>query len=261
MPRLSCDVQSSLASSWPVSASTVAFQRCALRGVVDDELPGLPQTVCGRLPAQTHRDRRGRDPRRRHDGCPCRAAFAADHLRIRRLGEVEPVRGCLDRLGRGKARAAGWCAERDEAAAGEDHTPVGSDVDGHVRAEDLQAFHALVEVDVSDAAVRAAVLARDGDVGDVGARDAELVGVLVEVAERDVERLGGACAGHPGHRARHECECQECGDENESPSRRRNRHCGFSPPWFRADQLALGELPQTAADDAISRARQHNSGT
>ena len=76
----------------------------------------------------------------------------------------------------------------------------------------------------------------------------------VEVAEREVERLCGICAGHPGHRARHECECQECDDENESPSRRRYSHCGFSPPWSRADQLALGELPQTAADDDISGA-------
>ena len=207
------------------------------------------------------RDRRARDPGRRHDRRPCRAAFAADHLRIRRLGEVEPVRGCLDRLGRGKARAAGRCAERDEAAAGEDHAPVGGDVDGYVRAEDLEAVHALVQVDVRDAVVRAAVLARDGDVGDVGARDAELVGVLVEVAERDVERIGGGgCATHPRHRARHEYECHECGDENESPSRRRNRHLRFLPPWSRADRAHARENCRRPPRTISYPPRQHNSG-
>ena len=194
VPRLSCDVQSSWRAARPSrrrrSRSRGAPPRSrrsrAARPSADRPRSAASPAAAGigalEIPAgETTVARAG----------PPSLLITADSLGSARSS---PSAAALTASVGGKARAAGRCAERDEAAAGEDHTPVGGDVDGHVRAEDLQAFHALVEVDVSDAVVRAAVLARDGEVGDVGARDAEVVGVLVEVAERDVERVAAAVA-------------------------------------------------------------------
>ncbi len=154
--------------------------------VVDRELPGEAQAVLGRLPAQACRDRLVGDAAVGDDRLPGGAAALAHDAQAGRLLELEALGRRLDgpdgvdlRVGRGLRLQVGHEARPDE-----DDPAVGGHADGHVSFEDLEIPVPLVEVDVGDAVVAAPVGARDGEVGHVGASDAELRCVLLDVADR-----------------------------------------------------------------------------
>jgi hypothetical protein len=173
--------------------------------VVDRDLPGEPQAVLGRLPAELGRDRLVGDAAPRDDGL---VAAAAQDAEPGRLGEVELVRGSLDRLGGGQLGVAGGVGQAgDERPGCEEHAPVARDADRRVATEDLEAPEALVQVDVRRAARPAGHDAGHEEITDVGGSDAELVRVLAHVLESDGHRIRRRLAGIGcGHCARHERE-------------------------------------------------------
>ena len=200
----SFDVQSSASSSLAVSASTNAFQssspdaesmtidQAARRPLPVGCQPSLSVIGFSEIPpAETTVARDG--PLAwlitcRSVGVPsCSAAAAASTASV---GSTRDGAG-------GRVRQPA-----DEAPAGEDDAPVGRDADGHMPAEDLAILEALVQIDVGDAAGGAPVPAGDGEVGDVGACDAERSGLLVEIALRDLARIRGRGGPSPDRRQR-----------------------------------------------------------
>ena len=105
-------------------------------------------------------------------------------------GGLNGVCGVENGFGRsGRAQTAHECAGR------EDDPPVGRDVDGRVGIEDLEALEPLVQIHVGNAAVAALHDARCVEVGQVGARDAEVGRMRVDVGERGIERIAGGRVG------------------------------------------------------------------
>ena len=192
--------------------------------VVDRDLPREPKPVRGRLPAQASRDGPFGDAPVGDHRLLGRAVALAENAQVRRVVEVETLGRRLDSLRRPEilvARGARGEAV-DEAPGGEDDLAVAADVDRDVASEDLEAPEALVQVHVCHAARRAPVAARDGEVGDVGARYAEIGRICRDVVERDRQRihpwLGLAGPVRRRHGARHEHERHEGGDEDRKRS-------------------------------------------
>ena len=188
------------------------------RRMVDHELPGLPQTAARGLPAQAKRDRRVGDPTVRNDGL---GPAAADHVQVGRPAELELFGCSLHRLGRLQVGRAGRCGAqlRDEATSRKDDAAVEGDIHGHVSPEHLEALVVLVEVDVCDSVVGAAIPARHDQVLDICACDAELRRVLVDVRQSDVE-----CVDVALRRQRARCGGEEQGDERQARPQGLVRH-------------------------------------
>ena len=158
-------------------------------GVVDRHLPRQAQAVLRRRVAELGRDRLGRDPARGEHRV-ARGAWSAARAGPPGASRSSPsaaastastASSCaLDGAARGQAH---------EVAAGEDRRGCRvRDVDRRVALEDLQVLVDLPDVDVRDAVVRAAVLVRHGEVGDVRGRHAELAGVVDGVLQRHLTR-------------------------------------------------------------------------
>ena len=211
--------------------------------MVDHELPRFPQTAARGLPAQAKRDRRVGDPTVRNDGL---GPAAADHVQVGRPAELE-LFGCgLDRLGRLQVGGARRCAAqfRDEATSRKDDTAVEGDIHGHVSPEHLEALVVLVEVDVGDSVVGAAIPARHDQVLDICACDAELRRVLVDVRQSDVE-----CVDVALRRQRARCGGEEQGDEHQARPQGLVRH--VLPPRSSATAppaVGLLSTPRRPAD-------------
>ena len=180
--------------------------------VVDRHVPRELDPAAARLVAEPHRDRSYRDPAVRHDGL---ARGLAQHAQVTRLAETELLRRCVH--GRNRVQPGALGAARDaahKAAAREDHAAVRGDVHRRVGAEHLEPAVALVDADVRDAVVRAAVTAHHRQLGHVGARRAEFARVVADVFERDVARIRGADLSGRPRRAkcyRGDRPCDRCG--------------------------------------------------
>jgi hypothetical protein len=144
-------------------------------GLVDRDLPGEPEAVVGRLPAQLGRNRRAGDTAAGDDRLR-RSGSAAQDAQSGGLLQIESVRSRRDGSERTEVGHAGGPGVKvlHQAAACEDDAAVLVEADGHMTAEDLEALEALVEVDVRDPGVGALHRARGEEIGHVRAPYAEL---------------------------------------------------------------------------------------
>ena len=202
-------IRSYCASGAPVSASTKAFHQCSPETSSISRRHARRRERSGRQPDEARVDGLHRDAPVGERGGLARPALLTKNGEGRRGLQLQVCRGGGRGAGSGllRALAAGGGGDvGDEAAAGADHRPVGSDADVDDPVLHVDAAVLLLQVDVGHPVVSAGHLAAHHHLVDIRAGQPETSLVLLHVVAGHRGRLRGGLrprvgrGGHPQER-------------------------------------------------------------